>query len=44
VMITHVPKHGSPTIYARFGDVFSWVCVAGLCALVLFSIVRAERN
>jgi apolipoprotein N-acyltransferase len=30
VMVTHVPVHGVPTFYARFGDLFSWICVAGL--------------
>ena len=44
VMITHVPMHGSPTFYARFGDVFSWMCIAGLCTLVLVAGVRARRT
>jgi apolipoprotein N-acyltransferase len=44
VMITHVPTHGSPTFYARFGDVFSWLCIAGLCILVLASVLRVGRT
>ncbi len=33
VMVTHVPVHGTPTFYARFGDIFGWGCVVGLAAL-----------
>ena len=38
VMVTHVPVHGTPTFYARFGDVFSWGCVVGLAALACLGV------
>lgn len=44
VMVTHVPVHGSPTLYARFGDVFSWTCVAGLAALTCLGMARRSRT
>jgi apolipoprotein N-acyltransferase len=40
VMVTHVPVHGVPTFYARFGDLFSWICVAGLLVLTVVGLVR----
>jgi apolipoprotein N-acyltransferase len=34
VMVAQVPIAGVPTVYARFGDVFSWMCLAILLAFV----------
>jgi apolipoprotein N-acyltransferase len=44
VMVTHVPVHGRPTFYARFGDVFSWGCVLGLAALACLGVTRRSRE
>ena len=44
VMVTHVPVHGTPTFYARFGDVFSWGCVVGLAALACLGVAPAPGN
>ena len=30
VMVAQVPIKGVRTIYARIGDLFAWLCVAGL--------------
>jgi apolipoprotein N-acyltransferase len=40
VMITHVPTRGTPTFYARFGDLFGWGCVLGLAVLVCIGVTR----
>jgi apolipoprotein N-acyltransferase len=43
VMVTHVPIHGTPTFYARFGDLFGWSCVVGLAGFVVLGITRRRR-
>lgn len=41
-MVAHVPvKAGVRTLYASFGDVFAWACVAGLVAAIGLWVVRA---
>ena len=32
VMVAYVPTKGRSTIYSQVGDVFGWLCVAGLVA------------
>jgi apolipoprotein N-acyltransferase len=39
VMVAQVPVAGVPTVYARIGDVFSWMCLALLVALIGVGIV-----
>jgi apolipoprotein N-acyltransferase len=34
VMIADVPTHGVTTVFAKTGDLFSWLCLAGLIALI----------
>ena len=35
-MVAQIPTSGVATIYSRIGDLFAWLCVAGLvCAIVL---------
>ncbi|MFG1616378.1 apolipoprotein N-acyltransferase [Nonomuraea wenchangensis] len=41
-MIAHVPVAGSPTVYARVGDVFAWLCLAAMAALGV-AAMRAKR-
>jgi len=31
-LISHVPTRGTRTIYSRVGDLFAWICIAGLLA------------
>jgi apolipoprotein N-acyltransferase len=38
VMVSHVPTRGTRTIYAQIGDLFAWVCLAGLALGVLVSL------
>jgi len=41
VMIAHVPvRAGVRTLYARFGDVFAWLCVAATIAAIAFSLLE----
>jgi len=38
-MVAQVPIGGVPTIYARAGDWFAWLCVAGLCVAGLAMLI-----
>ena len=40
VMVINVPTHGTPTLYARIGDSFAYLCAAGLVVLVALALVR----
>jgi apolipoprotein N-acyltransferase len=44
VMVAHVPIRGTPTLYARFGDLFGWGCVLGLAALVGIGVTHRPRE
>jgi apolipoprotein N-acyltransferase len=44
VMVAHVPVQGTPTFYARFGDLFSWGCVLGLAALACVGVIRRSQD
>ena len=44
VMVSQVPASaGVPTIYARIGDLFAWLCVAGLLICIGMVIYRRVR-
>jgi apolipoprotein N-acyltransferase len=43
ILVAQVPVAHAPTLYARMGDLFAWVCIAGLAATVGWVILRAER-
>jgi apolipoprotein N-acyltransferase len=34
VMLADVPTHGVTTVFAKTGDLFSWLCLAGLIAVI----------
>ncbi len=36
-LVSHVPTRGVTTIYAKVGDFFTWLCIAGLLGLVIRS-------
>ncbi|HAK60506.1 MAG TPA: hypothetical protein DCO77_09010 [Nitrospiraceae bacterium] len=42
VMVAQVPMKGVPTVYARIGDLFAWLCVAG-CIILPGWIVGRRR-
>ncbi|HAS53497.1 MAG TPA: hypothetical protein DCS42_04860 [Nitrospiraceae bacterium] len=42
VMIAQVPIKGAPTIYARIGDLFAWLCVCG--STMIFGWMVARRR
>lgn len=33
-MVASVPTHGARTVYATIGDLFAWLCIVGLAALI----------
>lgn len=37
------PKAGTPTVYARMGDLFSWVCILGVAAIAVYAAVFFRR-
>ncbi|MQA80421.1 MAG: hypothetical protein GEV10_18400 [Streptosporangiales bacterium] len=43
-IVAFVPSEGVRTPYAVVGDLFAWLCVAGLAALVAGAIVRRRRE
>jgi apolipoprotein N-acyltransferase len=40
LLLVDVPTHGVPTLYARIGDWFAYLCVAALGALAALALVR----
>jgi apolipoprotein N-acyltransferase len=40
VMVAYIPMQGVHTIYATIGDLFAWLSIAGLIALIGVAIVR----
>jgi apolipoprotein N-acyltransferase len=39
-MAAEVPTQGSATLYARIGDSFAYLCIAGLAALAVWPLIR----
>ncbi len=44
VMVAYVPMHGVRTIYATIGDLFAWLCIAGLVALTGLAVIQSRRR
>lgn len=44
VLISNVPTKGTTTIYSIIGDIFSWICIAGLIALFAKSLFSESIN
>jgi apolipoprotein N-acyltransferase len=44
VMLSSVPTRGVRTIYSRIGDLFAYLCVAGLVVLAAWAIVRRQQS
>jgi apolipoprotein N-acyltransferase len=43
VVVAQVPTHRVFTLYSVIGDLFAWLCVAGLVGLVVWAIVAGRR-
>jgi apolipoprotein N-acyltransferase len=43
VMVAYVPMQGVHTIYATIGDLFAWLSIAGLVALIGVAIARRRK-
>jgi apolipoprotein N-acyltransferase len=43
IMLNSVPMRGVRTIYSRIGDLFAYLCVAGLVFLVALALIRRGR-
>ena len=43
VMVAQVPVSGVRTIYSWIGDLFAWLCVAGLLAAIAHAILRPHK-
>lgn len=35
IMVAHVPTRGAATVYSLIGDLFAWICVAGLVIAIV---------
>ena len=44
VMVAYVPMQGVHTIYATIGDLFAWLSLAGLVALIGFAVARRRTT
>jgi apolipoprotein N-acyltransferase len=42
VMIAYVPTKGVKTVYSQIGDLFAWLCMAGLVAAIGCVVVRRK--
>jgi apolipoprotein N-acyltransferase len=40
VMIAYIPIKGVTTVYSRIGDLFAWLCMAGLITVIAWVLVR----
>jgi apolipoprotein N-acyltransferase len=44
VMVAYVPMYGVRTIYAAIGDLFAWLCLAGVVVLAGLAIIIQSRR
>ncbi len=44
VMVADVPTHGVHTIYATIGDLFAWLCIIGLVALIGLAVLERRKH
>jgi len=42
IMYANVPTKGVRTLYPHIGDIFGWICVLGLVALIVMSIIESR--
>jgi apolipoprotein N-acyltransferase len=41
ILIAEVPVAGRRTLYARIGDAWAWLCVAGLAGIAVWATLPA---
>jgi apolipoprotein N-acyltransferase len=44
VMVAYVPTNGVRTIYAAIGDLFAWLCIAGLVIFIGMAVVQRRAK
>jgi apolipoprotein N-acyltransferase len=44
VMVALVPTKGVDTIYAILGDLFAWLCIAGLVIFICVAVIRRQTG
>ena len=44
VMIAYIPTKGVKTIYSQIGDLFAWLCMAGLVTIIGWVVVRRKAT
>jgi apolipoprotein N-acyltransferase len=44
VFTAYLPTKGVWTVYSKIGDVFAWLSIAGLIAVLVFGLVRKRRS
>jgi apolipoprotein N-acyltransferase len=42
VVVAYIPTNGVTTIYSRIGDLFAWLCMAGLVTVIVWVVVRRK--
>jgi apolipoprotein N-acyltransferase len=40
IIVAYVPTRGGTTVYDRIGDLFAWLCLAGVAALTVMALTR----
>ena len=43
-MISHVPIKAAPTVYVRIGDLFAWLCIAGLVTFTARTLLKRKER
>ena len=44
IMVAYVPTHGVHTIYDAIGDLFAWLCLVGLVALIGLAVLQGRKR
>jgi apolipoprotein N-acyltransferase len=44
IMVAYVPTKGTWTVYGLVGDLFTWLCMGSLFALIALAVIRAWRK
>jgi apolipoprotein N-acyltransferase len=43
-MVAYVPTNGARTIYAAIGDLFAWLCIAGLVIFIGMAVIQRRAT